>query len=228
MIAHTQCTATQTARNASDLRGESLTVKTTTHLQRKVGPAERVKRSGHAGAVVWLTGLPAAGKSTLAVALERQLFDDGYLAYVLDGDEIRAGLCSDLGFTSKDRCENVRRVAEVAALFARAGFICIAALVSPYQEDRKMARRVAREHAFIEVHVHAPLEVCEKRDPKGMYAKARAGKIEAFTGVSAPYEVPTGPEITVATDRISVSQAVTEILECLSRFIDRKPDSPRD
>jgi adenylyl-sulfate kinase len=215
MIVQMQCVATETSGNASDLPRENLAVKPATHPQRKVGPAERVKRSGHAGAVVWLTGLPAAGKSTLAVALERQLFDDGYLAYVLDGDEIRGGLCSDLGFAAKDRCENVRRVAEVAALFARAGFICIAALVSPYQEDRNMARRLARDHAFIEVHVHAPLEVCEKRDPKGMYAKARAGKIEAFTGVSAPYEVPTGPEITVATDRISVSQAVTEVLECL-------------
>ena len=119
-------------------------------------------------------------------------------------------------------------MAEVAALFARAGFICIAALVSPYQQDRDMARRLAREHAFIEVHVHAPLELCEKRDPKGLYAKARAGKIAAFTGVSAPYEVPADPEITVPTDRLSVSQAVAEVLEYLGRFIDRKPVSPRD
>jgi adenylyl-sulfate kinase len=226
MSQHTQGIAPQTDRNASAVSAENLPMKMAGHPHQKVGPADRMERSGHAGAVVWLTGLPAAGKSTLAAALERQLFDAGHLTYVLDGDEIRAGLCSDLGFTAKDRSENVRRVAEVAALFARAGFICIAALVSPYQQDRNMARRLAREHAFIEVHVHAPLDVCEKRDPKGLYAKARAGKIQAFTGVSAPYEVPTDPEITVATDRLSVSQAVTEILECLGRFIDRKSASP--
>ena len=206
--------------------GRNLPMNTASQPQQRVGPTERVKRSGHAGAVIWLTGLPAAGKSTLAVALERQLFDAGLLTYVLDGDEIRGGLCSDLGFAAKDRSENVRRVAEVAALFARAGFICIAALVSPYRQDRDLARRLAREYAFIEVHVHAPLEICEKRDPKGLYAKARAGKLSAFTGVSAPYEAPTKPEVTVATDRISVQQAVAEVLECLSRFIDRKLVSP--
>ena len=213
-----------TASNA----GENTAAQTASHSQRRVVPAERTKRIGHAGAVVWLTGLPAAGKSTLAVALERQLFDAGHLSYVLDGDEIRTGLCSDLGFTANDRSENVRRVAEVAALFARAGFICIAALVSPYEQDRKLARRLAREHAFIEVHVHAPLEVCEKRDPKGMYAKARAGKITAFTGISAPYEAPTEPEVKVATDRVSVAQAVAEILDCISRSIERKSDPRGD
>src|SRR5438093_4657223 len=228
MSPHTQRIAPQTARKPGAIPHEDLAMNTASQPQRKVGPAERTKRSGHAGAVIWLTGLPAAGKSTLAVALERRLFDAGHLTYVLDGDEIRAGLCSDLGFTARDRSENVRRVAEVAALFARAGFICIAALVSPYQQDRDMARRLAREHAFIEVHVHAPLELCEKRDPKGLYAKARAGKIAAFTGVSAPYEVPADPEITVPTDRLSVSQAVAEVLEYLGRFIDRKPVSPRD
>jgi adenylyl-sulfate kinase len=210
-----------TANNA----GENIATQTASPSQRRVGPAERTKRSGHAGAVVWLTGLPAAGKSTLAVALERQLFEAGHLVYVLDGDEIRAGLCSDLGFTANDRSENVRRVAEVAALFARAGFICIAALVYPYEQDRKLARRLAQEHAFIEVHVNSPLEVCEKRDPKGMYAKARAGQITGFTGISAPYEVPTQPEIMVATDKLSVAQAVTKILDYLGRSIARKPDT---
>ena len=222
MSQNTPRIATQTTRKPDVIRYENLTMNTASQPQWKVAPAERTKRSGHAGAVIWLTGLPAAGKSTLAVALERRLFDAGHLTYVLDGDEIRSGLCHDLGFTAEDRSENVRRVAEVAALFARAGFICIAALVSPYQQDRDMARRLAREHAFIEVHVHAPLELCEKRDPKGLYAKARAGKIAAFTGVSAPYEVPADPEITVATDRISVSQAVAEVLEYLSRLIDQK------
>ncbi|HWH70299.1 MAG TPA: adenylyl-sulfate kinase [Candidatus Sulfotelmatobacter sp.] len=181
----------------------------------KVTLHQRETRNGHRGCVLWLTGLSSSGKSTIATELERELFNLGRQAYVLDGDNIRHGLGSDLGFSPKDRTENIRRVGEVAKLFADAGFICITAFISPYREDRNMVRRILPESRFIEVFVNAPLEVCEQRDPKGLYAKARANQIKEFTGVSAPYEAPLRPEIELRTDQLSVAESVARLLDYL-------------
>lgn len=179
-------------------------------VKSRVSPAARARRSGHSGGVLWFTGLPGSGKSTLAIELERRLFDTGYNVYVLDGDNIRHGLNADLGFTPEDRQENIRRVGEVAALLADAGVIVIAAFISPYQSDRDDARRAARE-AFYEIAIAADLETCERRDPKGHYKRARAGQILDFTGVSAPYELPTAPDFSVDTMSSSVAECVNEL-----------------
>ncbi|HYE32958.1 MAG TPA: adenylyl-sulfate kinase [Methylomirabilota bacterium] len=179
----------------------------------KVTADQRARRNGHRGMVVWLTGLSGAGKSTIATELERELFNIGKQAYVLDGDNVRHGLCSDLAFSPQDRKENIRRVGEVAKLFADAGFICVTAFISPYRSDRDMVRHMMQEGQFIEVHVDAPLKVCEERDPKGLYAKARANELREFTGISAPYEPPTKPELVLNTESMPVQEAVTRILE---------------
>jgi len=181
----------------------------------KVTQEHRTRRQGHPGLVIWLTGLAGSGNSTLATELERELFNLGKNAYVLDGDNIRHGLCSDLGFAPHERKENIRRVGEVAKLFADAGFICITAFISPYREDRQLVRSMLRDGQFIEVHVDAPLEVCEQRDPKGLYAKARAREIEGFTGISAPYEPPGSAEISLRPDHLSVAECITRILDHL-------------
>lgn len=185
------------------------------HLESSMGKvtvAERARRNGHAGCVVWLTGLSASGKSTLAIELERELFRRGRQVFRLDGDELRHGLCRDLGFSPADRRENIRRIGEVARLFADAGLICVTAFISPYRADRVMARACAPAGQFIEVYVNAPLAVCEQRDPKGLYARARAGELREFTGVSAPYEPPLEPEVEVRTDQQSVAECVAAIL----------------
>jgi bifunctional enzyme CysN/CysC len=183
----------------------------------KITARARAIRSGHRGAVIWLTGLSGAGKSTIAQALERELFQRAMHTYVLDGDNIRHGLNSNLGFSPDDRVENIRRVSEVAKLMADAGTVVITAFISPYRMDRSRAREIALEGSseFIEVFVDAPLEVCEARDPKNLYKKARAGQIREFTGIDAPYEAPEDPEIVVRTDRQSVDESVATILEQL-------------
>ncbi len=183
----------------------------------KITARERAMRIGHRGAVIWLTGLSGAGKSTIAQSLERDLFHRGMHTYVLDGDNIRHGLNSNLGFAPDDRVENIRRVSEVAKLMADAGTVVITAFISPYRMDRSRAREIALEGnaEFIEVFVDAPLEVCEARDPKNLYKKARAGQIREFTGIDAPYEAPEDPEIVVHTDRLSVDESVATILEQL-------------
>jgi len=183
--------------------------------QGKVTAEQRARRNGHPGRVVWLTGLSGAGKSSIATELERELFNLGKYAYVLDGDNIRHGLCSDLAFSPHDRKENIRRVGEVAKLFADAGIICITAFISPYRSDRHLVREMLNDGQFVEVFVNAPIDVCEKRDPKGLYAKARANEIKEFTGVSAPYEPPMKPEIELHTDELSVAESVTRIIEFL-------------
>src|SRR6059036_3119030 len=174
-------------------------------------------RSGHRGAVIWLTGLSGAGKSTIAQALERELFARGTHTYVLDGDNIRHGLNSNLGFSPEDRVENIRRVSEVAKLMADSGVIAITAFISPYRMDRRRAREIALEGnaEFVEFFVDAPLEFCEARDPKNLYKKARAGEIREFTGIDAPYEAPDDPEIVVHTDEQTVDESVATILEQL-------------
>ncbi len=183
----------------------------------KITARQRAMRSGHRGAVIWLTGLSGAGKSTIAQALERELFHRAMHTYVLDGDNIRHGLNSNLGFSPEDREENIRRVSEVAKLMADAGAVVITAFISPYRMDRRRAREIALEGnaEFIEVFVEAPLEVCETRDPKSLYKKARAGEIRDFTGIGAPYEAPEDPEIVVHTDEQTVDESVATILEQL-------------
>ncbi len=186
-------------------------------VEGKITAEARAVRTGHRGAVVWFTGLSGAGKSTIAQALERELFGRGMQTYVLDGDNIRHGLNSNLGFSPEDRVENIRRVSEVAKLMADSGVVAITAFISPYRMDRRRAREIALEGnaEFVEVFVDAPLEVCEARDPKNLYKKARAGEIREFTGIDAPYEPPEDAEIVVRTDRQTVNESVAVILEGL-------------
>jgi bifunctional enzyme CysN/CysC len=178
-----------------------------TEVASHVSAPERARRNGHAGGVLWLTGLSGSGKSTLAGELERRLFDRGYQVFVLDGDNLRSGLNADLGFSPEDRAENIRRAGAVAALMAQAGFICITAFISPYRSDRARARQACGA-GFHEIYVQADLATCEARDPKGLYARARAGKIAEFTGISAPYEAPEAPELVVDTAAMGVEEAV--------------------
>jgi adenylylsulfate kinase len=180
-----------------------------------VGRKDRERAHGHRGAAIWLTGLSGSGKSTLAKQLEAALFARGCGAYVLDGDNVRHGLNRDLGFSPADRTENIRRIGEVAKLFADFGAIAITAFISPYREDRDMVRSLMRQDDFIEVHVDCALEVCEARDPKGLYRKARAGEIPEFTGISAPYEAPLSPELVIRTDVASPEQCVEQLLQYL-------------
>jgi adenylylsulfate kinase len=181
-----------------------------------VSRADREGLMGHRGFTLWFTGLSAAGKSTLAVATEKHLFSQGCHTYVLDGDNIRHGLNRNLGFSAEDRSENIRRIAEVARLFSDCGIINLTAFISPYREDRRSARDLSADGAFFEVFVDCPLEVCERRDPKGMYKRARDGVIKEFTGISAPYEPPENPEIHLRTDELSVTQCVRVILDHLT------------
>jgi bifunctional enzyme CysN/CysC len=175
----------------------------------------RALRNGHKGAIVWLTGLSGSGKSTLSRAVERELFNMGMQACILDGDNVRHGLNSNLGFSPEDRVENIRRVAEVARLMADAGLIVLTAFISPYRADRLRARQIALEGGcdFMEVFVDAPLELCEQRDPKSLYKKARAGEIQEFTGITAPYEAPESPELIVPTSKWTLDECVASVLE---------------
>jgi bifunctional enzyme CysN/CysC len=171
----------------------------------------RSGRNGHQGAVLWFTGLSGAGKSTLALALERELFAKGYQVYVLDGDNIRGGLNANLGFSPEDRAENIRRVGEVASLFADAGFIVISSFISPYRSDRERARAAVKD-AFHEVYVKASLAACEDRDPKGLYKRARKGEIAEFTGISSPYEAPDHADLVVATDEMPIDECLATLI----------------
>ncbi|MDR2863322.1 MAG: adenylyl-sulfate kinase, partial [Puniceicoccales bacterium] len=170
----------------------------------------------HPGAVIWLTGLSGSGKSTIAAELERQLFDQGRQVYWVDGDNLRLGLSHDLGFSEKDRAENIRRAGELARHFADAGTILILSLISPSVASRNAVRERVEAGRFLEVFVNAPLDICAQRDPKGLYAKAKTGEIQNFTGISAPYDVPDKPEIELRTDLMSVEECVEKILERVS------------
>jgi bifunctional enzyme CysN/CysC len=191
-------------------------------VEHRVSSRDRSRRHGHEGAVLWFTGLSGAGKSTLAVEVENRLFLKGYQVYVLDGDNLRFGLNADLGFSPEDRAENIRRAGEVAALFARAGFVAIAAFISPYRSDRERARRAAGR-AFHEVYVKADLATCELRDPKGLYRKARRGEITEFTGVTAPYEAPESPDLVVDTGGHDVEHCVEALLDYVTRSLALRP-----
>lgn len=187
-----------------------MTLQDLTSVAHAVSQEDRSHANGHHGGILWFTGLSGAGKSTLAVALERTLFRNSFQVFVLDADNVRQGLCADLGFLREDRAENVRRIGEVAALFAEAGMVVIAAFISPYRADRD---RIRARHAryFNEVYVNASLEVCESRDPKGLYRKARAGQLKDFTGISAPYEPPLRPELEVQTGQRSIDECVAQL-----------------
>ena len=182
----------------------------------RVGPGERTERLGQQPVTVWLTGLPKSGKSTIAYALERRLFDAGYHAHVLDGENLRLGISDNLGFGVLERSENVRRAAHVAKLASGAGLITIVALVSPGEADRTAARAIIGAERFIEVHLSAPVEVCEARDDEDLYRRARAGEIERFTGVSAPYEPPRAPELVLPTGEITVEDSVHRLVDLLA------------
>jgi adenylylsulfate kinase len=178
---------------------------------------QRTERNGHQGAVVWLTGLSGAGKSTMAQLVERELFERGCQTYILDGDNLRHGLNRDLAFTPEDRTENIRRVGEVANLLRDAGLIVLTAFISPYLADRRIARATCPDGAFVEVYCRCDLAECERRDPKGLYRKARAGEIAHFTGISAPYEPPVDPEVVLRTDRDSPDRCAARVVAELER-----------
>lgn len=210
--------ATLPAENGCKEQSHQMNPKATNifEVHSRVDRKTREVRNRHKGGVLWLTGLSGAGKSTLAVEVERALFAKGYHVYVLDGDNLRHGLNSNLGFSHEDRTENIRRVGEVAALFAEAGFVCVSAFISPYRADREGARKAAGD-SFHEIHVEADLATCETRDPKGLYKRARRGEIPDFTGISAPYEEPENPELVVDTATLDVSQSVAIVLDYVSR-----------
>ena len=182
----------------------------------KVSKEDRRRLNGHGSCVLWFTGLSGAGKSTLATEVEKELHQRGVRTYVLDGDNIRHGLNRDLGFGKDDRKENIRRIGEVAKLFVDAGIVTLTAFISPYIEDREMVRALFEMGEFIEIYVKCSLEECERRDPKGLYKKARRGEIKDFTGISAPYEEPVHPELVVETEQETVETSVRKILNYLS------------
>ena len=178
---------------------------------------DRQQLNGHRGCTVWLTGLSGSGKSTIAVELEKRLLERGVRTYILDGDNVRHGLNKNLGFSPEDRTENIRRIGEVAKLFSDAGLVALTAFISPYRADRDQVRALMQPGDFIEVFVDCPVEVCEQRDVKGLYKKARAGEIKEFTGISAPYEAPSKPEMVLETSGQSVEKSALQILAYLER-----------
>ena len=182
-----------------------------------VTKAERSKQKNQKPVILWFTGLSGSGKSTIANALESQLHGMGYHTYLLDGDNVRHGLNKNLGFTDEDRVENIRRIGEVAKLFVDAGTIVMTAFISPFRADRDMVRAIVPEGEFIEIYVDTPLEVCEQRDPKGLYQKARAGQIKNFTGIDSPYEAPLKPDVVCETAQESLEQSGDKVIQALKR-----------
>jgi adenylylsulfate kinase len=189
--------------------------KNITWQEGQVGRSDREAIVGQRGVTIWLTGLSGSGKSTIAVAVERELTNRGCLAFVLDGDNIRHGLNNNLGFSPEDRTENIRRIGEVSNLFTESGVIVFASFISPYRSDRDAVRVLMGAGDFVEVYVDASLDTCEQRDVKGLYKKARAGEIPEFTGISAPYEAPESPELVLDTNRQSVEESVGKLVEYL-------------
>ncbi len=189
-----------------------------------VSREDRKRILGHKGCTMWFTGLSGSGKSTVAVALEKALWDRGICSYILDGDNVRHGLNKDLGFSPEDRTENIRRIGEVSKLFTDAGVVNLTAFISPYRADRDAVREMNEKGDFIEIYIDCPLEVCESRDVKGLYAKAREGKIPEFTGISAPYEEPHNPEVTLKTGDNTLEESVAELIAYLESngYIDKK------
>lgn len=186
--------------------------------QHAISATDRERQNGHKGHVLWFTGLSGSGKSTVASAVERELHQQGIRTFILDGDNVRTGLNSDLNFSAESREENIRRIAHVSALMKDAGLVVLSAFVSPYQKDRDFVRACAKG-VFSEVFISTPLEVCEQRDVKGLYAKARAGEISNFTGISAPFEAPTNPELDVPTHQLSIEEATAKVVDYITTKI---------
>ncbi len=184
------------------------------HISRE----DRERLHNHKGAVIWFTGLSASGKSTIAHLVEKKLHERGCSTYVLDGDNVRHGLCMDLGFTPEDRAENIRRIGEMVKLFANTAIIVLTAFISPYREDRTKVRNLLKPGEFFEIYVNCPLEVCASRDPKGIYQKARDGLIKEFTGVTAPYEPPETPEMVVYSDKEDAMESAMQVVHLLEQF----------
>jgi adenylylsulfate kinase len=180
-----------------------------------ISKLERQQLNGHKSCVLWFTGFSGSGKSTISNALEERMNKIGIHTYLLDGDNIRHGLCKDLGFNKQDRVENIRRVGEVAKLFIDGGTIVLSAFISPYRSDRKKVREILEQDEFIEIYVKCPINVCEERDPKGLYKRARSGEITDFTGITSPYEEPLNPEITINSHTESVEESVDKIIDYL-------------
>ena len=179
--------------------------------------AERAEQKQQKPCILWFTGLSGSGKSTIANAVEQKLFQMGKHTYLLDGDNVRHGLNKGLGFSEQDRIENIRRVGEVAKLFSDAGLIVLTAFISPFQKDREMVRQLTRPGEFIEIFIDAPLSVCEQRDPKGLYKKARAGEIKDFTGIDSPYEAPNEPEIRIINSGVTIERAAQQVIDYLKQ-----------
>ncbi len=192
--------------------------------QQSVTRQQRESLNKHRGAILWFTGLSGAGKSTISVAVEAALHERGILTMVLDGDNIRHGLCSDLGFNEIDRQENIRRIGETAKLFMESGVVILTAFISPFRSDRQIARSLVAEKDFSEIYIKCPLEVCEKRDTKGLYAKARKGEINNFTGISSPYEEPENAQLTLNTDALDIQACVDQVIHyCIENNIIKNP-----
>ena len=185
--------------------------------EHKVGKAERQKLNGHKGAVLWFTGLSACGKSSIANTVDHLLHTQGKRTTVLDGDNIRHGLNKNLGFSAEDRAENIRRIGEVGKLFCEAGVIALTAFISPYRADRDKVRAMLQPGEFVEIYVKASIETCEKRDPKGLYKKARAGEIKGFTGIDDPYEAPEAPELVLDSDTKGIDELAQEVVQYLDK-----------
>ena len=201
--------------SADDVKSKNITA-----VDLRITPIQRAFANGHQGGILWFTGLSGSGKSTIALELQQKLFAKGYQVYVLDGDNVRSGLNKDLGFSANDRSENIRRIGEVASLFAAAGIIVITSFISPYREDRKRARAAGGDY-FNMVYIKADIETCEIRDPKGLYKKAIAGEITDFTGISAPYEEPENPELVINTTNLSIDESVRQLMEYVHKqFVD--------
>ena len=183
----------------------------------------RERQNGHKAVILWFTGLSGAGKSTLAHALEERLHQQNCRTFVFDGDNVRHGLCADLGFSDEDRQENIRRIGEMAKLFIEAGVIALTAFISPFKADRKKVRDLVPDGDFIEIYCQCPLEICEERDVKGLYKRARAGEIKEFTGISSPYEEPENPELVVNTGEHSLDDCVDQVIA----FLEHRGDLPR-
>ena len=196
-------------------KNEKITNENTVWHEPTVYRENREKLSKHKSVILWFTGLSGAGKSTLAHAVEDHLHKNNIHTYVLDGDNIRKGLCKDLGFTDEDRTENIRRIGEVSKLMLEAGVVVMTAFISPFRKDRQIVRELVKEGDFIEIYCKASLDVCEQRDTKGLYKKARAGQIPEFTGITSPYEEPENPELIVETDNHSIEECVDQIINYL-------------
>jgi adenylylsulfate kinase len=197
--------------------------------QHKIAKIDRNQQKGHNSMVLWLTGLSGSGKSTLANLLEQELMNAGINTYILDGDNIRSGLNKDLDFSEQGRIENIRRIGEVAALFVDAGVVVITAFISPFRSDRQLARQLAGPENFVEVFVECPLEICEQRDVKGLYKKARAGEIKNFTGIDSPFEYPESADVVVHTHAESTDQSVSRIMGVLKErlLVEPAPAQPQ-